>query len=159
MFERFTIDACAVVTRAQVEARRLGHGYVGCEHLLLAIADSDAAAGHALRDLDVAPAAVESAMRHDLAEPPQLDRDALASIGIDLDAVRERVEAAFGPGALTRRPRRRARWRLRRRCHTDPPPTGHIPFTPRAKKCLERSLREPWHDTTTTSASSTSPSR
>jgi hypothetical protein len=30
-----------------------------------------------------------------------LDREALASIGIDLDAVRARIEAAFGPDALT----------------------------------------------------------
>lgn len=142
MFERFTIEARAVVTRAQAEARRLGHGHVGCEHLLLAVAGSDAAAGHALRDLDITPSAVESALRRLTAEPaPELDRDALASIGIDLDAVRERVEAAFGPGALTRKPAGRSR-RRRRRCYTDPPRTGHIPFTPRAKKCLERSLRE-----------------
>ena len=31
-----------------------------------------------------------------------LDRDALASIGIDLDAVRARIDASFGPDALTR---------------------------------------------------------
>jgi len=36
--------------------------------------------------------------------PPErvLDADALASIGIDLDEVRRRVEEAFGPGALER---------------------------------------------------------
>jgi hypothetical protein len=31
-----------------------------------------------------------------------LDADALASIGIDLDEVRRRVEELFGPGALER---------------------------------------------------------
>jgi hypothetical protein len=30
-----------------------------------------------------------------------LDRDALATIGIDLDAVRARIESSFGPEALT----------------------------------------------------------
>jgi len=30
------------------------------------------------------------------------DADALATIGIDLDEVRRRVEEAFGPGALER---------------------------------------------------------
>ena len=30
-----------------------------------------------------------------------LDRDALAAIGIDLDAVRARIESSFGPEALT----------------------------------------------------------
>jgi Clp amino terminal domain, pathogenicity island component len=48
-----------------------------------------------------------------------LDRDALASIGIDLDAVRGKVEAAFGPGAFTAAPGRRPRGRhwVRRRAH------------------------------------------
>src|SRR4029077_2378129 len=40
-----------------------------------------------------------------------LDRDALASIGIDLDAVRDKVEAAFGPGAFTAAPSRGPRGR------------------------------------------------
>jgi hypothetical protein len=31
-----------------------------------------------------------------------LDRDALADIGIDLDAVRSRIESSFGPEALAR---------------------------------------------------------
>jgi ATP-dependent Clp protease ATP-binding subunit ClpA len=148
MFERFTSGARAVVTGAQEQARGLGHGYIGCEHLVLAVADSDTPAGQALRDLDVTPAAVRTAMSDLLGEAtPIADRDALASIGIDLDAVRARVEAAFGPGALTRRPqrqrpRRRLRLRRRRRCYAEPPRSGHIPFTPRAKKCLELALRE-----------------
>jgi Clp amino terminal domain, pathogenicity island component len=60
-----------------------------------------------------------------------LDRDALAAIGIDLDAVRAKIEASFGPQALTsaaqaahqggtrhpglRRPRTVRGWRRRRR--------------------------------------------
>jgi hypothetical protein len=45
-----------------------------------------------------------------------LDREALASIGIDLDVVSARIEAVFGPGALTRlaragRPEPRFAWR------------------------------------------------
>ena len=38
MFERFTDGARQAVVRAQEEARRLGHSYIGCEHLLLAAA-------------------------------------------------------------------------------------------------------------------------
>jgi ATP-dependent Clp protease ATP-binding subunit ClpA len=60
-----------------------------------------------------------------------IDRDALATLGIDLDAVRERVERAFGPGALIRR----------RRCRRGTV-GGQLPFTPRAKKALELTLRE-----------------
>ena len=46
----------------------------------------------------------------------------LASADITLEAVRREVEALIGRG--------------------EQPPSGHIPFTPRAKKCLELSLRE-----------------
>jgi hypothetical protein len=45
--------------------------------------------------------------RHD--QQPELDAEALAAIGIDLDEVRRRVEESFGPEALdrTRAARRR----------------------------------------------------
>src|SRR6266511_3099292 len=48
-------------------------------------------------------------------------------------------EETFGPGALDRRVRPRWRSLGRGRCA---PISGHIPFTPRAKKVLELSLRE-----------------
>ena len=38
MFERFTDTARHIVVQAQADARRLGHNYIGCEHLLLAAA-------------------------------------------------------------------------------------------------------------------------
>ena len=47
---------------------------------------------------------------------------ALESLGISLDAVRQQVEEIIGQGQQA--------------------PSGHIPFTPRAKKVLELSLRE-----------------
>ena len=47
---------------------------------------------------------------------------ALESLGISLEAVREQVEEIIGQGGSS--------------------PSGHIPFTPRAKKVLELSLRE-----------------
>jgi ATP-dependent Clp protease ATP-binding subunit ClpA len=40
------------------------------------------------------------------------DVDALRAIGIDLDEIRQRVEASFGPGALTRSVQGRRRARL-----------------------------------------------
>jgi hypothetical protein len=84
-----------------------------------------------------------------------LDRDALATIGIDLDAVRARIEASFGPQALTSaaqaahqdrpghpglrppriaRGRRRARWVLAHAPGPRPPATGRYraPGPPRA---------------------------
>ena len=38
MLERFTDSARHLLVQAQHEARRLGHNYIGCEHLLLAAA-------------------------------------------------------------------------------------------------------------------------
>ena len=46
----------------------------------------------------------------------------LESAGITMDAVRAEIEKLVGRGEMA--------------------PSGHIPFTPRAKKCLELSLRE-----------------
>lgn len=148
MFARFTGQAREIVIQAQAQARRLDHGYIGCEHLLLSVVGSDSPAGETLRGLGLTPEAVEAATRRILSErrAPMLDREALAAVGIDLDAVQERVEAAFGPGALTRMPqrhhrRRRRGWRRQRPCTTGAP-SGHLPFTARAKKCLESALRE-----------------
>ena len=45
MFERFTVDARAVVVAAQEEARRLGHDYIGTEHVLLALLDAEDGTG------------------------------------------------------------------------------------------------------------------
>lgn len=138
MFERFGSDARSVVVDAQAQARRLGHRFIGCEHLLLAAAGSPGSTGEVLRASGVTDDAVEAAVLRLLAQPEAVDRDALAAIGIDLDLVRSRIEAVFGPDALRPEPTRRPR-RLGR--HRDPC-SGHLPFTAPAKQCLELSLRE-----------------
>jgi ATP-dependent Clp protease ATP-binding subunit ClpA len=94
MFERFTGQARQVVVLAQEEARVLGHGHIGTEHILLGL----------------------------LAEGEGAAAQALAALGIGLDAAREQVAEIVGEGAGA--------------------PSGHIPFTGRAKKVLELSLRE-----------------
>jgi hypothetical protein len=107
MFERFTGDARTVVVQAQEHARRLGHRYIGCEHLLLAAVSVGGPAAAALREHGVTPEAVETEMVRMIGLGQAvglfsaLDRDALASIGIDLDAVRARIEATFGTDAFT----------------------------------------------------------
>ena len=68
------------------------------------------------------------------------DPEALATIGIDLDEVRRRIEEAFGPGALDKRSEDRsvgARGPEGRR-------SGHIPFSPRAKKVLDCRCARRW---------------
>ena len=60
MFERFTDTARRVVAQAQEDARRLGHHYIGCEHLLLAAAAAAEPASTVLRDQGVTPDRVEA---------------------------------------------------------------------------------------------------
>jgi ATP-dependent Clp protease ATP-binding subunit ClpA len=57
-----------------------------------------------------------------LGEPDGLACRALAGLGMSLDATRQEVTAIVGTGTAA--------------------PSGHIPFTPRAKKTLELALRE-----------------
>jgi hypothetical protein len=96
------------VVHAQRHARRLGHRYIGCEHLLLALVGVDQPASAVLRERGLTPGRVEeeivrrAGMGAGAGLFADLDRDALSSIGIDLDAVRARIDASFGPDALTR---------------------------------------------------------
>jgi hypothetical protein len=94
VFERFTDRARRVLVLAQEEARLLDHSYIGTEHILLGLID----------------------------EGEGLAAKALDSLGISLEAVREKVEEVVAPRGYA--------------------PTGQPPFTPRAKKVLELSLRE-----------------
>jgi ATP-dependent Clp protease ATP-binding subunit ClpA len=153
MFERFTPMARQVFVRAQEEARSLGHPWLGTEHLLLGVlAEPQARGVSVLTDLGVTLDAGRAALRQLVGRGGLGERDAeaLRTLGIDLDEVRRRVEATFGPGALDypwlslnvprRQPRRRRPWR-RRRCEPADV-TGHLPFMPRAKRALERAQRE-----------------
>jgi len=94
LFERFTDRARRVLVLAQEDARLLNHNFIGTEHILLGL----------------------------IHEGEGVAAKALESLGISLEAVREKVEETIGPaGSAT---------------------TGSPPFTPRAKKVLELSLRE-----------------
>jgi ATP-dependent Clp protease ATP-binding subunit ClpC len=95
MFQKFTDRARRAVVRAQEEARTLNHDFIGTEHLLLGLVGE----GHGVA------------------------AKALESLGISMEAVRQRVEDIVPPGQVEVR-------------------SGHIPFTPRAKQVLELSLSE-----------------
>ncbi|HVM09770.1 MAG TPA: ATP-dependent Clp protease ATP-binding subunit [Acidimicrobiales bacterium] len=79
---------------AQEEARLLNHNFLGTEHILLGL----------------------------IHEGEGVAAKALESLGISLEAVREKVEETIGPAGTAA--------------------SGAPPFTPRAKKVLELSLRE-----------------
>jgi ATP-dependent Clp protease ATP-binding subunit ClpC len=94
MFERFTERARKVMVLAQDEARRFHHNYIGTEHILLGLVSEGSGVGF----------------------------QALSSLDITLDGVREQVASIVGYGEEEAR--------------------GNIPFTPRSKKVLELALRE-----------------
>ena len=94
MFERFTNEARGVFVLAQDEARQMGHGSVGTEHLLLGLVD----------------------------QSEGIATQALVSVGISEEAVRDKVIETVGP--------------------VDGSENSYPPFSPRAKKVLELSLRE-----------------
>jgi ATP-dependent Clp protease ATP-binding subunit ClpA len=123
MFERFTTDARNAVGQAQTEAQRLGSSHLDSGHFLLAlVADTTGPAGRALRASHLDVDDVRAKVRK---RAGGLDPDALASIGIDLEAVRQATEASFGPGALD---------------SGLPSGGGRVPFSAEAKKILERSV-------------------
>lgn len=137
MFERFTRQARAVVITAQSESTALGHTWIGPEHLLLGVLAQPGAPGVAtLARAGVTPDTVRSSLVA-LGGPDRLgdaDAQALRSLGIDLDSVRERAERNFGPDALEPgggRPESRAEGR-----------PGRQRFDRNAKRTLQRTLRE-----------------
>jgi ATP-dependent Clp protease ATP-binding subunit ClpA len=164
MFERFTGEARATVVVAQDSARFLGHRGIGTEHVLLGLVQgTNGVAAQVLAEVGVTRERVladieriEQARQEPERDLVEKDAAALRTIGIDLDAVRAAVEESFGPGALDTGTgtdadadgcqgpwwRRRHRQESQTQTRTSGSPRGHIPFTPRAKKVLELSLRE-----------------
>ncbi len=95
MWQFFTERAKRVVQLAHREALRLGHDVIGTEHLLLGL----------------------------IAEGEGVAAQVLTSMGVDLDEVRQRVEAIVGRGEPKDRP-------------------VDLPLSPRAKGVLDLAMRE-----------------
>lgn len=139
MFERFTTAARAAVVAAQGEARELKAPRIGAVHVLLGVlvTEADSPLGRTCADAGLTADGVRSDLARSAVGRPLGDEDAeaLRSIGIDLDAVRDSIEANFGADALDANgEEERKGWFARR--------TGHIPFTAEGKKAVELSLRE-----------------
>ena len=122
-------SAMPFLAAAARASRRLGHDYIGTEHLLLALAqDRDTSAARALAELRLSPRVIEADILMLIgvgeAPRPRIDADALATLGIDLDQVRHNVERTFGPGALERTA------------------AGCTPICPRLKRAFELAARE-----------------
>jgi Clp amino terminal domain, pathogenicity island component len=150
MFERFAQDARFAVVDAQKQARRLGHSYIGGEHILLAVVSASSPASAILTAHGLTPEYVEAQITRRVGPGAgagagadlfgSLDRDALASIGIDLDTVRAAVEASFGPQALAR-----ADIELQRGVKLEPRPAGSLVSRLDPRRALPPRLTRRWH--------------
>jgi hypothetical protein len=95
-----------VLGLARGEADRVGHRYVGPEHLLLGVLrDGSSGAARVLQahgvDLEAARAAMGRLVdRGVVAGPRPSDAELLSTLGIDLEAIRRRTEQAFGHRAV-----------------------------------------------------------
>ncbi|MEV6556174.1 Clp protease N-terminal domain-containing protein [Nocardia sp. NPDC051756] len=147
MFERFTKTARKAIVLAQEDARELRSSTIEVEHVLLGLlSQSEDEVKALLADAGVTHAGVMSTLAAQRPGDPlgseplgEEDAEALRSIGIDLGAVRESLEASFGEDALDRAipEGRRSPFGWGRGGNF-----GHIPFTRDSKKVLELSLRE-----------------
>ncbi|MFN8192904.1 MAG: Clp protease N-terminal domain-containing protein [Nocardioidaceae bacterium] len=118
MFERFSTEARQTVIRASARTRARGGDLVTSTDLLQALAEPGSPVAAVLSGHGLGPETLPAR---------EGDAEALRSIGIDLDAIREAVEASFGAGAMDRPASGQGR---------DPR------FARGAKKALELSLRE-----------------
>lgn len=102
---RWTQPAGELPALAVEEAERLGHRYLGPEHLLLALLrQEDTPAANLLRahgvELEATRAEVNRLVARSVRPAPRpSDGELLATVGIDLDAVYRRATQAFGATA------------------------------------------------------------
>jgi ATP-dependent Clp protease ATP-binding subunit ClpA len=103
VFERFASAARLAVADARNEAGRAGHDKIRSEHLLLGLLAEPSEAADALTAAGLTMPGLRAALPPGkTGRPAGMDADALATLGIDLDAVRRATDAAFGRGALDR---------------------------------------------------------
>jgi Clp amino terminal domain, pathogenicity island component len=120
VWDRLTPAARQVMSLAAEESEQLGHGYIGDEHVLLGLLRGQAGRASSLlrrHGLDLAGARAELGRLSAGGLTPRSRTDdarALSAVGIDLEAVRERLAATFGAeavGAAVWRASRRPWWR------------------------------------------------
>jgi hypothetical protein len=120
MWDRLSPAAREVMSLALAESAQLGHGYVGDEHVLLGLLQGQASQASSLlrqQGLDLGSARAELQRLSAAGLMPRLradDAGALRAVGIDVEAVRQRLVAVFGAeavGAAVWRASRRPWWR------------------------------------------------
>ena len=118
MAQRPSSDNREILRLAEVERRRLGHPYLGDEHLLLGVLAHASNPGAAMltdRGLDLSTARAQIArIVNASGSIVRDDADLLHDLGVDLAQMRRRLESTFGALAVheaARQVRRRPWWR------------------------------------------------
>ena len=147
MFDRCDADTMAVIDLGADESRRLGHDWLGTEHLLLAFGQRPQLLPDAAAALLPEAGAMRAALARVLsAPPPNSAPELLRTVGVDLDQVRAAVRQTFGDEAVDRLSRRRVHqpwqpWRRpSRRCTSLL--AGSKSMAPRLKQAFERARNE-----------------
>jgi ATP-dependent Clp protease ATP-binding subunit ClpA len=132
-FKRFHTDARQTVLLARDNAKRLGAPEIRTEHLLLGLLDDANKADDNIARRILERHGLTYGSAYDMVKRmdpnPPLDAQALEAIGIDLESVRDKLEAVFGKGVLDEP--KQSPMRGRRRA-----------FARDSRKTLELSLRE-----------------
>jgi Clp amino terminal domain, pathogenicity island component len=121
-------DVGRILELARAEAEGFGHRYLGPEHLVLGMLnDGRGGAVRVLEAFGVELAAARAELgrlagRGVVPGPRPSDAELLGSLGIDLEAVRRRTEAAFGGVALG--------WAIREATRARRGGLGRVPWTP-----------------------------
>jgi ClpA/ClpB-like protein len=106
VFGRFTKQAHQILDLSREEAERIGHRYLGPEHLLLGMLDEGASeAARLLRAHGIGLAAARAelvalAERGLVPTAQPSDRALLGTLGVDLEEIRRVTEQTFGATAL-----------------------------------------------------------
>jgi hypothetical protein len=134
-----------LLSAARAEAELAQHGYVGLEHLLIALTGPDAPATSrllasqgitTLRARDAVLVVVGSGR----GDGPRFGpATLLATLSIDLDEIRRNVDAQFGPGAIHRLYASDVGWNLRPRG-----PLCDLGLSPQLKRAIHRVLGDCW---------------
>ena len=134
-----------ILTAACAEATAARHGYVGLEHLLLALTHPDAGeVATLLAGFGAGSPQVRDAVRLVIGagrgDGPRFDAATLlATLGIDLDEVRRQVESRLGPTAVHDLYAGPVGWHLRPRG-----PLCDLPINPNLKRAVSDALGNCW---------------
>jgi hypothetical protein len=134
-----------MLTAARAEAGLARHGYVGLEHLLVALTRPEARSTRSLltahgistqRGRD----AVRFVVGSGRGDGPSLDSASLlATLGIDLRQIHRQVQGQFGPDAIDRLYAGEVGWNLRPRG-----PLCDLGLSPQLKRAIDQALGRCW---------------